>query len=295
MKILLTGCSGLLGNAVLNAALPLGKEQNTTFEFVGLDVCKSTFTPPLLEFHQGSYADAALLDRILPGCDAVIHTAAYHGRCLTTYTPTEFVEVNVGGLATMLEACIKHNVRRFVFSSTMEILIGSGWEASGMQRVNETCPPRPNTIYPQSKLLCESLGQYYAAEKGIEFLALRYQNIDPPNSSPLGLLARSVTANDAARANLLASIVEDVSYDMMLIGPSTPFTNRDIVEAQNTPAVVIEKYWPSAMEILLTNNLSPRPHDFWPAVSVDHARRVLGWVPEQTFEGWLHTQGWRKH
>jgi nucleoside-diphosphate-sugar epimerase len=292
MKILLTGSSGLLGNAVLNEATRLGQERNITFGFVGLDVRESTFTPPSLEFHQGSFTDAALIEKLLPGCDAVIHTAAYHGGFLETHTPTEFVEVNAGGQTTLLEACVKHGVRRFVFSSTMEILVGRDWTASGMARLDESCPPRPQTIYPQSKLLCESLGQYYAAQKGIEFLALRYQNIDPPNASPLGLLARGVTAADAARANLLAAIVKDISYDMMLIGPASPLQNIDMIKAQSDPESILEKYWPGATKVLLENNLKPKPCDFWPAVSIDHARRVLGWEPEQTFERWLREHGW---
>mgnify|MGYP001041612261 CR=1 FL=1 len=293
MKILLTGSSGLLGTAVLNQAQRFGQQHNIDFEFVGLDVQESTFSASNFENHVGSFTDAALMEKILPGCDAVIHTAAYHGRFLKDHTPTEFVEVNVGGLATMLEACVKHHVKRFVFSSTMEVLVGRDWAASGMQRLDESCPPRCDSIYSQSKLQCESLGQYYAARKGIEFLALRYQNIDASNASPLGLLARGVTDADTARANLLAAIVPDISYDVFVIGPATPLTNQDMLKAQNAPQEVLEKYWPGASKVLSEYNMELSPNHFWPAVSIDHARRVLGWQPEQTFEIWLRKQGWK--
>lgn len=294
MKILLTGSSGLLGTTVLQEATRFGEEHNIEFEFVGLDARESTFASSI-EFHKGSFTDRTLIERILPGCDAVIHTAAYHGGFLKDHTPTEFVEVNAGGLTTLLEACVKHNVKRFVFSSTMEILVGRDWTASGMQRLAEDCPPRPNSIYSQSKLQCETLGQYYAAQKGIEFLALRYQNIDPPNSSPLGLLARGGTAADTARANLFAVIAKDISYEMMLIGPETPFINLDMVKAQSDPESVLEKYWPGASKVLLEKDLKLSPNYFWPAVNIDHARRVLGWEPEVTFDGWLRQQGWERN
>lgn len=292
MKILLTGSSGLLGGAVLQEAPRFGREHNIDFQFVGLDMRESTFNASNFENHIGSFTDARLIEKILPGCDTVIHTAAYHGGFLKDHTPTEFVEVNAGGLTTLLEACVKHGVRRFVFSSTMEILVGRDWAASGMQRLDESCPPRCDSIYSQSKLQCESLGQYYGARKGIEFIALRYQNIDPPNSSPLGLLARGVTAADTARANLLATIVENVSYEMMLIGPSSPITNQDIVKAQTDPEAVLEKYWPGALKVLSEQNLKLSPNYFWPVVNIDHARRVLGWQPQQTFEKWLCEHGW---
>jgi nucleoside-diphosphate-sugar epimerase len=291
MKILLTGSSGRLGTAVLQEAARFGQEHNIDFEFVGLDARESTFASSI-EFHKGSFTDSALIEQLLPGCDAIIHTAAYHGGFLKDHTPTEFVEVNVGGLATMLEACVKFDVKRFVFSSTMEVLIGRDWAASGMARMDESCPPRCDSIYSQSKLQCESLGQFYASEKGIEFVALRYQNIDPPNSSPLGLLARGVTAADTARSNLHAAIAKNVSYEMMLIGPASPITNQDIVKAQTDPEAVLEKYWPGASKVLLEQDLKLSPNCFWPAVNINHARRVLGWEPEQTFEKWLREQGW---
>jgi nucleoside-diphosphate-sugar epimerase len=162
-----------------------------------------------------------------------------------------------------------------------------------MQRLDESCPPRCDSIYSLSKLQCESLGQFYAARKKIEFVALRYQNIDPPNSSPLGLLARGVTARDTARSNLYAAIAKDVSYEMMLIGPASPITNQDIVKAQTDPEAVLEKYWPGAQKVLLEKHLKAAPHDFWPPLNIDHARRVLSWEPESTFEGWLRAQGWK--
>jgi len=292
MKILLTGSSGLLGTAVLNEAARFGQEHDIDFEFVGLDIRESTFASSTFENHVGNFTDAALIEKILPGCDAVIHTAAYHNGQMKDHTPTEFVEVNAGGLTTLLETCVKHGVKRFVFSSTMEILVGRDWVASGMQRLDESCPPRPQTIYSQSKLQCESLGQYYVAQMGIEFLALRYQNIDPPNASPLGLLARGVTAADAARANLLATTVKNISYEMMLIGPATPLQNSDMVKAQSNPESVLERYWPGATKVLLEEGLNLKPDDFWPAVNIDHARRVLSWEPEQTFERWLREHGW---
>ena len=64
------------------------------------------------------------------GCDAVIHTAALHGGNRETHTPRQFTEVNVLGLQGMLELAVKLGVRRFVFSSTMEVVIGRTWDSS---------------------------------------------------------------------------------------------------------------------------------------------------------------------
>jgi hypothetical protein len=64
------------------------------------------------------------------------------------------------------------------------------------------------------------------------------------------------------------------------------------VKAQTDTEAVLEKYWPGASKVLLEQDLKLSPNCFWPAVNIDHARRVLGWEPGQTFEKWLREQGW---
>ncbi len=294
MKILLTGSNGLLGQAVIDQVPHFAKRHHIPLEVIGLDLHKPVNPSPHCEFHQGSYTDAALLEQLIPQCDAVIHTASLHGNCLKTHTPTEFVEVNVGGLATLLESCVKHNLRRFVFSSTMEILVGRDWYASGMQRLDETSPPHCDSIYSTSKLLCEHLGADYARRFGIEFLALRYMNIELPGHHPLQLLSRGNPASDVALANLHAVLAPDVNFEVLLVAPQTPLTNQDIVRAQTDPLAVIETHWPGAALILQENGHTAHSHFFANPINISKTKRVLKWEPAHTFETWLISQGWNR-
>lgn len=282
-KFLLTGASGALGSAIR-------EEAGDDYEIVGLDLQ----TGGDAHIHQGSFTDASAVEPLLEGCDAVIHTASLHGGHRSTHTPTQYAEVNVGGLVTLLELCIKHGVRRFVFSSTMEVLIGYDWAASGMAVFDERSTPDPDWIYPATKLACEQIGLYYHRRHDIEFAALRYQGFDVHYQPSPQLLSRYLMPRDVARANLLAATVPHLAYEIFNIGPDTPLTQHDIIAATTDPYAVVEKYWPGASAVLRAQNVALKLADFWPATRIDKAKRILGWQPQTTFETYLQSLGWKR-
>ena len=162
-KILLTGAAGCLGTAVRELA-------GETVDLICVDVDPAG-DPSI---RQGSFTDASFIRELLEGCSAVIHTAAMHGGHRKTHTPTQFTEVNVAGLVTLLELCRELGIGRFVFSSSIEVLVGRLWTASGMAVLDEDTTPKPDWIYPLNKLLGEQIGIYYFRRYGIEFVAFRY-------------------------------------------------------------------------------------------------------------------------
>ena len=99
-RILLTGSAGALGCAIR-------EEGCDRFDLVCVDLDPKGKSV----MHRGSFTDAVLMKRLLHDCDAVIHTAALHGENLKTHTPTQFTEVNVCGLITLLELCCELEVR----------------------------------------------------------------------------------------------------------------------------------------------------------------------------------------
>lgn len=285
-KILLTGAAGKLGKALrqLDAAR-FGAE----VEWVPMDVVTNDDST----IREGDFNDEALIEELLPGCAAVIHTAALHGRFRKTHTPAQFTDANVTGLVKLLEGCRKHGVGRFVFSSTMEVQIGRDWMASGMAVLDEHSTPRPDWIYPANKLVGEHLGEYYHAVHGIEFAALRYMNFEKSTVLGIGMIARSIVVHDVATANLLAAIKPNLGYEVFNIGPDTPLTNQDIVAALDDPYGVIDRHWPGGAEVLRAHDIKIERDDFWPVTRIDKAKRLLGWHPEYTFEKYLRELGWQ--
>ena len=58
------------------------------------------------------------------------------------------------------------------------------------------------------------------------------------------------------------------------------------------PVAVLERRFPGAAEILGAQGIQLEPANFYPAMDISRARRVLGWEPRLTFESWLEARGW---
>jgi len=281
MRILVTGAAGCLGRAVRRQAA--GRH-----EVVAVDVNPGGDDA----VRQGSFVDLTLMRELMEGCDAVVHAAALHGRYSESHSPMQYTEVNVVGLQGLLELAVELGVGRFVFSSTMEVVIGRRWDSSGMAVVDESTPPNPDWIYPLNKLQCELLGQHYQRFHGLAFTALRYMAFgDEPVLAP-SLLARFVVPDDAARANLLAVERNESDFHLLHIGPDTPLTNADIVRAATDPLGVVDQYWPGAGEALTRAGVELGHSSFWPVTRIDRARIALGWQPRVGFADYLRSVGW---
>ena len=84
--------------------------------------------------------------------------------------PGKFFQNNVAGSMNLIEAAAKHDVPRFVFSST------AGVYASKDTPLVETDPIGPASVYGQSKYMVEETLEWYHRVKGLRFAALRYFN-----------------------------------------------------------------------------------------------------------------------
>lgn len=294
MKLFVTGISGRLGRALAFEATAQGHQ------VVGLDSqpwpANKTAAPDGVEVTVGSYDDESLRERLLSGCDTLIHTAGLHGAHIGKRSLADFLHWNVEVVGSMLEAAVRLGVRRAVLSSTMDVYVGTNWDASGMGVIDEEAPPRTNSAYGISRFLVEHLGRHMARDHGISVASLRYMSFDDTTIHQLGtqLLARTMTARDVAHAVLCAATKDRLVGESFNIGPKTPLTNQDIIAAQKDPDAVVEKCWPGAVTVLKANGVQLRPHDFWPVANIRKAQLMLGWEPQDTFESWLIDLGWKR-
>ena len=106
--ILVTGASGFIGQAVVEALLRSGHHVRTLTRSVD----PSAATHPLLERATGDVRDLPSLERAMAGVRAVVHLAAMKN------DEPESGEVNIGGAKNLIEACRIAGVKRIVNVST---------------------------------------------------------------------------------------------------------------------------------------------------------------------------------
>ena len=100
MKILVTGGAGFIGSAVIRHII-----RNTDDQVVNLDKLTYAGNPANIEglpadrveLVVGDICDADLLDRIVPGHDAIVHYAAESHNDNSIANPEPFIQTNVVG------------------------------------------------------------------------------------------------------------------------------------------------------------------------------------------------------
>ena len=159
--------------------------------YIGSHMCKylsqNGFTPIVLDnlvyghrravkwgpLIQGSMENKPILDMIFTDYEitAVMHFAAfaYVGESVTN--PGKYYDNNVAATISLLETMRKHNVSKFIFSSTCATY-GEPVEIP----IRETHPQAPINPYGRSKLMVEQILDDYQNAYGLTSISLRYFN-----------------------------------------------------------------------------------------------------------------------
>ena len=96
--------------------------------------------------------------------------------------PSFDADVNIRGFINLLEAAVRAGVKRVVFSSTGGAIYGE----QDYFPADENHPTRPCSPYGVSKASSELYLNYYRAQYGLSYAALRYANVYGPRQNPHG-------------------------------------------------------------------------------------------------------------
>ena len=197
MKILLTGGAGFIGSNFVRMTLEDRLPGLEGASITVLDALTYSGNPanlasvsghPHYAFVHGDIRDIGLLDRIMPGIDAVVHFAAESHVDRSVRDASVFVETNVVGTQRLLDAALRHDVRRFVHVSTDEVY-GSIDEGSW----DEQSPLEPNSPYSASKAGSDLLARSYHRTHGLDVRITRCSNNYGPFHFPEKLVPLFVT------------------------------------------------------------------------------------------------------
>lgn len=123
----------------------------------------------------GDIRDLDILDAAVKGKDYVISLAAMWLLHCKDYPRTAF-EVNVAGTFNVLEACVKHNIKKFVWSSSASVY-GDAVELP----MTENHPFNNKNFYGASKIAGEAMATAFNDRYGLPIIGLRYMNVYGPH------------------------------------------------------------------------------------------------------------------
>lgn len=296
MRVLITGGAGFIGSHIVDALRAAGHAPAVVDD---LSSGRRENLPADVPLHVADIRDAGRLrtifDEVRP--ELVCHQAAQMSVSRSVREPAFDAEVNILGLVRVLDESARVGVRRVVFASSGGVLYGDVHEPA-----DETTLANPVSPYGISKWAGEQYLQFFARERGMETVALRYSNVYGPRQNPhgeagvvaifcqkmlRGELARIngdgryirdyVSVQDVARANLLALLQPlATSFVPLNIGTGQP---TDVNELADQLRTLCQQARPP-LTIPAPDHGPPRPGDLRSnLVHPGRAQDVLGWQP----------------
>jgi UDP-glucose 4-epimerase len=128
-----------------------------------------------LRLVEGDIRDTRLLDSMVAGCDIVFHQAALRITQCAQEPRTAF-EVMATATYDLLEACVRHKVRRLVYSSSASVYgMADHFPTTERQHGYDN-----RTLYGAAKMFGEGLCRSFNEMHGLDYIALRYFNVYGP-------------------------------------------------------------------------------------------------------------------
>jgi len=320
--VLVTGGAGFIGSALIRLLIA-----ETDATVVNVDKLTYAATPEAVEsvaadprygFEHADIGDREAMDRILGRHrpDAIVHLAAESHVDRSIDGPAPFVQTNVVGTFTLLEAAraywraldpTRRERFRFLHVSTDEVF-GSLTDDG---RFSPESPYRPNSPYAASKAAADHFARAWHRTYGLPVIVSNCSNNYGPFQFPEKLIPLTIISalksrplpvygtgenvrdwlhvEDHARALLRIATVGEVG-ETYAVGGNAERTNIAVVRAvcgildealpqsQNTPHAQLIRF------------VEDRPgHDLRYAIDAGKVRRALGWAPRESFESGLRS------
>ncbi|HSV27198.1 MAG TPA: NAD-dependent epimerase/dehydratase family protein [Sedimentisphaerales bacterium] len=177
---MIIGGAGFIGSHVIAELLKTDVEQVLVYD--NFTRGKMTNIEPYMDDPRcviypngGDIRDVDVLDHAMKGVHGVIHLAAMWLLHCKDFPRTAF-HVNIEGTFNVLEACVKNNVERLVFSSSASVY-GDAVEVP----MTENHPFSNRNFYGAAKIAGEAMCRAFFDRYGLSYAGLRYMNVYGPH------------------------------------------------------------------------------------------------------------------
>ena len=152
-RVLVTGGAGYVGAVLVPKLLEAGYQVRVLDLYIyGAQVLDSVKDHPNLEQIKGDIRDRGLLQRVMPGCDAVIHLACISNDPSFELNPELGKSINYDAFPGLVDVSKDSGVRRFVYASSSSV-----YGIKDDENVTENLPLEPLTDYSKYKAMCEDV------------------------------------------------------------------------------------------------------------------------------------------
>jgi dTDP-glucose 4,6-dehydratase len=292
VRILVTGGAGFIGSNFVHHVVAHTDDTVTVLDkltYAGNAASLAGLPDDRVELVVGDILDASLVDELFARSDAVVHFAAESHNDNSLSDPSPFVQTNVVGTFTLLEAARTHGIR-FHHISTDEVY--GDLELDDPGRFTEATAYNPSSPYSSTKAGSDLLVRAWVRSFGVRATISNCSNNYGPYQHVEKFIPRQITnvlrgerpklygtgenvrdwihADDHSSA-VLTILEKGVIGETYLIGADGEKNNKDVVEL-----ILAELGQPRDAYDLVVD----RPgHDLRYAIDSTKLRDELGWMP----------------
>jgi len=293
MKILITGAAGFIGSHVADAYIKEGHD------VVIVDDLSTGFdrnVNPKAKFYRVDIFDEKKVNKIFRDekFDIINHHAAQMDVRRSTKEPVFDAKVNVLGSLVLLQACLKNNVKNFIYANSA----GASYGEPKYLPMDENHPINAISEYGISKHTVEHYLYLYNNNYGLNYVSLRYPNIfgtrqEPENEAGVVSIfvsrmlsgKRPIIFGDGKQTRDFVFVSDVVKANLLAL---KKFTNNSYNLGTGRGVSVVEVY--QTVKEKLNSNLEPIYSDERVGeiskcyFTYDKIKKDFGWKPEISFE-----------
>ncbi len=292
MRLLVTCGAGVIGSNFVHHVVEHTDHHVTVLDkltYAGNRASIAGLPGDRVEFRLGDVCDADVVDELVRQADAVVHFAAESHNDNSLDDPRSFVDTNIVGTYTVLEAVRRHDVRLHHIS-TDEVY--GDLELDDPARFTESTPYNPSSPYSSTKAGSDLLVRAWVRSFGVratisncsnnygpfqhveKFIPRQITNVlrgDRPKLYGSGENVRDWIHADDHSAAVLTILERGRVGETYLIGADGEKSNREVVEL-----ILAELGQPTDAY----DHVTDRPgHDLRYAIDSSKLRSELGWRP----------------